>query len=194
MLAAAALHAVALGTLMTFGMQAPVATSKSGAIAVTLVWPPDPIPGPVTEATAALAGPEPGDGAASEPSPAAPSPARPPATNAAPFPHAAAAKEPRLPAARPKAPPAARANVAAPAARAPAPAPSAASAMVYAVYEVLVGAGGVAESIVVAQSSGTPRFDEAGASMIRGTMTFEPPAATRRSVTSVIVRFFPEQR
>ncbi len=99
-----------------------------------------------------------------------------------------------MPAARPKGPPAARANVAAPAARAPAPAPSAASAMVYAVYEVLVGAGGVAESIVVAQSSGTPRFDEAGASMIRGTMTFEPPAATRRSVTSVIVRFFPEQR
>src|SRR5258708_36120957 len=101
-------------------------------------------------------------------------PARPPATNAAPFPHAAAAKEPRLPAARPKGPPAARANVAA-------PAPSAASAMVYVVYEVLVGAGGVAESIVVAQSSGTPRFDEAGGRLIPGPPTLHAPAAPPRA-------------
>jgi outer membrane biosynthesis protein TonB len=66
--------------------------------------------------------------------------------------------------------------------------------MVSAVYEVRVGAGGVAESIVVAQSSGMLHYDEAGASMIRSTMTFEPPTATRRAVTSVVVRFLPEQR
>jgi len=174
-------------------MRQPPPAPSGVAVAVTLrQLPADQAPAPPeTAATAEVpdAAPRAPVTAAVTPPAVSPTPPSRTRTDEARFAPQATAKRPRPSAAKPESP------------QAPAATPDAATAtpagpsvMVYAVYDVVVGAGGVAESIVVAQSSGTSRYDEAGASMIRSTMTFDPPQSTRPSVTSVVVRFYPGRR
>lgn len=56
-----------------------------------------------------------------------------------------------------------------------------------AVYQVLVGGGGMIEGIALARSSGTPSYDAAGVAMIRNSMTFDPPPADSPGAVAMLV-------
>ncbi len=56
-----------------------------------------------------------------------------------------------------------------------------------AVYQVVVGTGGTIQSIVLARSSGVPSYDAAGVTMIRNSMTFDPPPAGSPGAIPMIV-------
>jgi outer membrane biosynthesis protein TonB len=64
-----------------------------------------------------------------------------------------------------------------------------------AAYRVLVGNGGMIESIALMRSSGVAAYDAAGETMIRNSMTFDPPPVRSSDTVATIVTisFSPKQ-
>jgi outer membrane biosynthesis protein TonB len=59
-----------------------------------------------------------------------------------------------------------------------------------AAYRVLVGQGGAIQSIVLMRSSGVTSYDDAGVTMIRTSMTFDPPDRSSGTVATIVTISF----